>query len=119
MPEELAEDDLPPTDRIADQQQHRTTFYFADNRIMRQQQCNQRHQQYGKARQADDDDIELVDADIAGRRAAEEGQSERKRCQQQRRGQHPAVPQAFLDLLARHDQYIVHRIIPRPPRKWA
>jgi hypothetical protein len=35
----------------------RRPFYFADDRIVRQQQGNQRHQKYGQARQANDNDI--------------------------------------------------------------
>ena len=58
-------------------------------------------------------------ADVARRRAAEEGEREGERRQQQGRGENPAVAQALLDLLARDDQDVSHRAASCDRRKWA
>ena len=95
MAAEFAEDDLIAADRIAEQQDHGAALHLADDGVMRNQQRDQRQQEDREAGQADDDHVERAGADIAGRRAAEEGQRQRKRGQQQRGRQHPAVAQAL------------------------
>lgn len=78
MTEELAADDLAAPDRIAEEKQHRSSLHLADDRVMRQQERDQRHEEDGEAREADDDDIELVDAHAARRYAAKEGKRQGK-----------------------------------------
>ena len=117
MPAEFSENDLVAADRIAEQQDHGATLHLADDRIMRNQKRDQRQQKDREAGQADDDDVERAGADIAGRRAAEECQGQRKRRQQQRGRQDPAVAQPFLDFLAGDDDDVPHAAFSR--RKWA
>ena len=57
--------------------------------------------------------------DAAGRRAAEEGQGQGERGEEERGGEHPAVPQALLDLLAGDDQDVPHGAAASERRKCA
>ncbi|MNT61453.1 hypothetical protein D3C72_1991020 [compost metagenome] len=70
MAEELAENDLAAADRIAQQQEHGAALGLADDGIVRQQERDQRHEEDGEARQADDHHVEAIDADIACRCAS-------------------------------------------------
>ena len=117
MPAELAEDHLVTADRIAKQQDHGAPLHLAHDRVMRYQKRDQGQQEDREAGQADHDHIERAGADIAGRRAAEEGQGQRKRGQQQRGRQDPAVAQPFLDFLSGDDDDVPHAAFSR--RKWA
>ena len=117
MPAEFPEDDLVAADRIAEQQDHGAPLHLADHGVVGNQQRDQRQQKDRQAGQADDNHVERTGADIAGRRAAEECQGQRKRRQQQRGRQNPAVAQPFLDFLAGDDDDVPHAAFSR--RKWA
>ncbi len=108
MAGELAEEHLPAAHRIAQQEQHRAALHLAHDRIMRDQERDERQQKDGEARQADDDHVERAHADIAGRRAAEERERERERREQQGRRENPAVAKALLDLLAGDKKDVPH-----------
>ena len=79
MADELAEHDLPARDRIAEQQQHGAALDLADDGVVRDQERDQRQEEDGEAREADDHHVERAHADAAGRRAAEEGERQRER----------------------------------------
>ena len=91
MTAEFAEHDLPPRDRIAEQQKHRAALHLADDGVVRDQQRDERQEEDGQARQADDHDVERAHPDAAGRRAAEKRQRQRERCKQESRCEHPAI----------------------------
>ena len=78
MAAEFAEHHLVAADRIAEQQDHGAALHLADDRVMRDQQRDQRQQEDGEAGQADHHHVERAGADIAGRRAAEERQRQRQ-----------------------------------------
>ena len=117
--DELAEQHLPAPDRVAQEQEHGAALHLADDGIVRDQERDQRQQKDREAGEADDDDVERAHPDAAGRRAAEEGQSQGERGEKERGGEHPAVPQALLDLLAGDDQDVPHGAASSERRKCA
>ena len=117
MAQELAEQHLVAGDRIGQQQQQRAALGLADDRVVGQQQGDQRHQEHGQAGEAHHGHRQLADLDRTGGRAAEQGQGERQHGQQQRRRQDPAVAQAVPDLLQRDHGHGRHDGVPWA-RKW-
>ena len=106
--DELAHDDLPSRHRIAEQQGHGAAVDLADDCVIGQQHGDERHQEDGKAGQADHRDGQGIDLDCAGGSAAQEAQRQRQRGQEDRGGKDPAVAQAVADFLADDCAYGVH-----------
>ena len=91
MPNELAEQDLPAANGIAQQKEHGSALDLSDDCIMRDQERDQRQKENAQARQADDHDIKRTYSDIPGRRAAEEGERQGERRKQKRGGENPSI----------------------------
>ena len=117
--DELPEQHLPASDRVAQEQEHGAALHLADDGIVRDQERDQRQQEDREAGEAHDHHVERAHPDAAGRRAAKEGQSQGKRGEKESGGEHPAISQPLLDLLARDDQDVPHGAASSDRRKCA
>ena len=104
MAGELAEHHLPARHGIGEQQRHRAAIHLADDRVVGQQQRDQRHEKDRQAGEADDGDSERADLDRAGGRGAEKGERERQRRKKRGRRDDPAIAHAVAQFLAGDDQ---------------
>ena len=119
MADELAEQHLPASNRVAQEQEHGAALHFADDGIVRDQERDQRQQKDREAGEAHDDDVERAHPDAAGRCASKEAQSQGKRGEKESGGEHPAVSQSLLDLFAGDDQDVPHGAASSDRRKCA
>jgi hypothetical protein len=76
--QELANEELRPTERVGQQQEQRAAFAFAHDRVEAEKKRYERQQKYCQAREADNCDFERADADCAGWGAAEKAQAQGK-----------------------------------------